>query len=256
MTIAEKVELHLIDKSNIRRFIPFMNFYILILSSLIIFAVSFIYVHDILRFIPSTAMICLVFSLIPYYILGIMGKYNSELIRKKLSYFISVLLRWYSVKEDIFYAFEKSIDSGIGEPLKSFIKDMLVQINKGMEPVEALDMLQLKVDNQQFREFIINVKHCIKRKGDMFVLLNNLGDQFYKIEEEFNRRKISTYRDRITIVAVMIAVLLIGWYLLKTQPKIYQLYLGTVEGKMLLTFFTVLYAAGFYLFTNVTKFKH
>ncbi len=256
MTTAEKAELFLIDKSNIRRYIPFMNFYVLIIISVVVFGLTFAPVYEILRFVPSVVIICSVLSMIPYYILDIMGKYNSDKIRKRLSYFISVLLKWYAVKEDIFYAFEKSVDSGIGEPLKTYISDMAVQVKRGMDPIEALDILKLKVDNEQFRDFIINIKHCVRRKGNMHILLSNMEEQYYKLEEEFNRRNISTYSDRMWVVGVMAAVIGIAWYLLKTQPKVYQFYLGTIQGKMLLTLFTVMYALGCYLFISITKFKH
>ena len=38
-------------------------------------------------------------------------------------------------------------------------------------------------------------------------MLTNLENQFYRIDEEYNRRKISTYGDRVVIYGVMLAVL-------------------------------------------------
>lgn len=256
MSLTEKIELYLIDKSNIRHYIPFMNFYTLILLCLVIYVLVFGQVYKILHFIPSTSVVCCLFSLIPVFILDLMGRYNSEKIRRKLAEFISVLNRWCSVKEDIFYAFEKSIDSGIGEPLKTFITEMVIQVNRGIDPVEALDILQMKVDNPQFGDFIINIKQNIKHRGDIRKLLDNLEDQFYKIEEEYNRRRISTYKDRFLIYIVMFAVLLISYYFINANSKVKEFYLYTLEGKSLLTLFCILYAIGFYLSFRIMKFKH
>lgn len=256
MGIAERIELFLIDKSNIRHYLPFMNFGILVLIMVSIFSVLLKPLYDLLKFVPSVVVISFLFSMMPVLGLDLMARYNSELIRKRLAEFISVLNRWCSVKEDIFYAFEKSVDSGIGEPLRTFIRDMVIQVRRGIEPVEALEMLQLKVDNIQFRDFIVNIKQTIKHRGDIIKLLDNLENQFYKIEEEYNRRRISTYKDRLLVYSVMFAVLFIAYYFIQSNPQIKQFYLFSVQGKALLTLFSILYAAGFYLSFGIMKFKH
>jgi Flp pilus assembly protein TadB len=256
MSLVEKVELMLIDKSNIRSYLPFIDFYSLSFVCLLIFCVTFNFVYKIILFIPSTAVISFLFALIPVFLLDIMGKNNSESIRRRLAEFISVLNRWCAVKEDIFYAFEKSLDSGIGEPLRTFIRDMVIQVNRGINPLDALDMLQMKVDNPQFKDFIINIKQNIKHRGNIRALLTSLENQFYRIEEEYNRRRISTYRDRLLLYIVMFAILLAGYCFLKFNSRVEDFYLNTLQGKSLLTIFSILYAIGFYLTFKLTKFNH
>jgi len=256
LSLAEKVELMLIDKSNIRSYVPFLNFYSLCFVCLLIFCISFSFVFRVLLFVPSTVVVSFLFSLLPIFLLDIMGRRNSENIRRKLAEFISVLNRWCAVKEDIFYAFEKSIDSGIREPLRTFIRDMVIQVNRGIDPMDALDMLQMKVGNPQFKDFIINIKQNIKHRGDIRALLTNLENQFYKIEEEYNRRRISTYRDRVILYIVMFSILIIGYYFLKYNSKVEDFYLNTLQGKGLLTLFCVLYTAGLYLTLKITEFNY
>jgi len=256
MTVADKIELYLIDKSNIKRYIPFANFYLLIMICILIFAIAFKLTFNVLLFVPSAVVVSLLFSLIPLFVLDIMGKYNSEIIRKRLAEFISVLNRWCAVKEDIFYAFEKSVDSGIGEPLKTFIRDMVIQVNRGIDPMEALDILWMKVDNIQFRDFIINIKQNIKHRGNIRRLLSNMEEQFYKIEEEYNRRKISTYVDRMLLYIIMFTVLFAGYFFLKSNPLVKEFYVSTVQGKLLLTLFTVLYSCGLYMIAGITRFEY
>ena len=256
MTIADKIELYLIDKSNIKHYIPFANSYLIIMVCILIFVFTFRLTFDILLFVPSAAVVSLLFSLIPLFILDIMGKYNCEIIRKRLAEFISVLNRWCAVKEDIFYAFEKSVDSGIGEPLRTFIRDMVIQVNRGVDPLEALDILWVKVDNIQFRDFIINIKQNIKHRGDIRKLLFNMEEQFYKIEEEYNRRKISTYIDRMLLYIIMFAVLFTGYFFLRSNPLVREFYIDTTQGKLLLTLFAVLYSCGLYMIARITRFEH
>ena len=227
-----------------------MNIYILVLLVLLIFVSVYRYAYGMRVFSPCQrhTAITPLFRWSP-------GRYNAETVRKKLSEYISVLSRWCSVKENIMYAFEKSLDSNIGEPLQSFIRDMVIQVNRGMDPCEALDMLQMKVDDAQFSDFILNIKLSIRHRGDIKKLLANLENQFYKIDEEYNRRRISTYRDRVVIYAIMFAVLPISYFFISMSPKVGSFYLETLNGKLLLTVFTVMYAFGFYLAAGITRFK-
>ena len=256
LNFIDKIELYLIDKSNIRHYIPFMNLHVFVSFDILIFCITFHLFYKILLFIPSALMLSVVISLIPVIVLDLMVKYNSEKVRKRLAEFISILNRWCSVKEDIFYAFEKSLDSGIGEPLNTFIRDMVIQVNRGINPMDALALLQVKVDNPQFRDFIINIKQNVKHRGNLKKLLDNLEEEFYRIEEEFNRRKISTYKDRLTIYFVMIAVLFTAYIFLRISPEVENFYLKTMTGKMLVAFFCFLYSLGFYITVGIGKIKY
>ncbi|HHW32030.1 MAG TPA: hypothetical protein GXX20_10230 [Clostridiaceae bacterium] len=256
ISFMEKIELYLIEKSNIRKYIPFVNSYVLLFCCLIIFIITFRLVYKALLSVIAAGIICIIFSLIPVFVLDILGRYNSEKVRRKLAEFISILNRWCAVKEDIFYAFERSLGSGLQEPLKSFIRDMIIQINGGVEPLTALEILSMKVDNAQFRDFIINIKQNVRYRGDIRVLLTNMENQFYKIEEEYSRRKISTYKDRILVYCTMFGVLITGYYFLNINPKVKEFYFGTPEGRNLLILFSLLFASGFFLAFRIAKFKH
>lgn len=255
MSLVDKIELFLIDKSNIRRFISFMNFYVLLLISIIVFVVSYILVYGFLKFAVSSFIIAGIFFFIPTVILEIMGLYNSDYTRRKLGYFISILRQWVDVKEDIIYAFEKSVAS-VSDPLKSYIVDMTIQIRRGMDPQDALTLLEKKIGNPQFTDFILNIKQNIKYRGNLKVLLSNMEEQFYKLEQEFNRRKISTFWDKIYIVIAMIFVIIIAFLLVKSNPKALNFYTDTMQGKLYITLFTMLYGIGFYIMATISRFKH
>ncbi len=256
MNLLDRLELICIVKSNIRHYLPFMNIYILAGIMVMIFLTVYQPVNRLLKFLPSSAVISGMIAMVPFFAIDLLSGYNSETIRKMLSEYISVLNRWCSVKEDIMYAFEKSLDSNIGEPLQTFIKDMVIQVNRGLEPSEALDMLQMKVDNSQFRDFIVNIKLSLRNRGDIIKLLTNLENQFYKIDEEYNRRNISTYKDRMLIYVIMFAVLIVAYFFINFTPQINDFYLHTLEGKLLLTAFSGMYALGFYITAGIMKFRN
>ncbi len=256
MTIRDKVEINLIQKSNIRKYIPFASFNELIMFEVLIFSIVLYKIMLVVQFLPSAVCIATAASFIPILILDLMSKYNSEKIRHKLAEFISILNRWCAVKEDIVYAFEKSLDSGIDQTLKIYVRDMLIQVNGGISPIQALNMLDYKVDNPQFHDFITNIKQNMRHRGNIRLLLTNMETQFYKMEEEYNRRNISTYRDRLILYGIMIFVLLSGYALFRLNPKAYEYYIYTIQGKSLLTIFCIIYAFGAYIAFSITKFDY
>lgn len=256
MSVIERARLLFIEKSNIRHYIPVINIYTLLLLMVLLFIVAYSRVFRLLEFVPSALIISLIIAMAPLFALDLLSRYNSETVRRTLSEYISVLSRWCSVKEDIMYAFEKSLTSNIGEPLKTFITDMVIQVNRGMDSSEALDILQMKVDNPQFRDFIINIKLSMKNRGDIVKLLTNLENQFYRIDEEYNRRSISTYKDRMLLYFTMFGVLGAAYFFISSTPQISDFYLNSINGKLLLTVFSCMYAFGFYLTTGIMKFKN
>lgn len=256
MSFAERLSVVFIDRSNIRRYLPFFDSRVLISLCVVSLLLIIGATAGRIGFLPSAIIISLLFALWPFALLDIMGRYNSARIRRKLSNFISILGRWCAVKEDIFYAFEKTLTSGIEEPLNSFVRDMVIQVKRGIEPEKALEMLQLKVANSQFADFIINIKQCIRSRGDIRKLLGNLEDQFYKIEEEYNRRKISTHKDRIVIYVVMVAVLVLAWFLLSFNPQVSDFYINTNIGRLMLGGFSLLYAGGVYFTLSLDSYKY
>lgn len=255
VSLLMRFDLLYIEKSNIRHYIPFMNIYLLLIVIVVIFAIIYRPIYMMLEFFPSAAVISGIISIVPLFGLELLSRYNSEVVRRDLSEYMSILSRWCSVKEDIMYAFEKSLGSSISEPLRTFIRDMVIQVNRGMDPANALDILQMKVDNAQFRDFIINIKLSMKNRGDIVRLLSNLESQFYKIDEEYNRRRISTYKDRMLIYIIMFGVLAIAYFFISYTPQINDYYLHTMNGKLLLMAFSGLYAFGFYLTAGIMKFK-
>ncbi len=256
MGMTDRFRLLFIEKSNIRHYIPFMNVYTLALLIIFLFIAVYRHVFKLLEFFPSALVISIIVSMAPLFALDLLSGHNSEAVRKTLSEYISILSRWCSVKEDIMYAFEKSLTSNINEPLKTFVRDMVIQVNRGMDYSEALDILQMKVDNPQFRDFIINIKLSMKNRGDIIKLLTNLENQFYKIDEEYNRRSISTYKDRMLLYFTMFGVLAAACFFISFTPQINDFYMHSFNGKLLLTVFSGMYAFGFYLTTGIMKFKN
>lgn len=252
----QKIEFGLISKSGIRRFIPFFDVRVLLLLSGVVFVFVFGPVYKRVEFIPVASLVSFIAAILPFMALDFMGRINSEKIRKQMCDFIAVLNRWYHVREDIIFAFAKTAESGIAEPLRTICGEFAIQVNAGMDPYLALNIMNQKVDNPQFYDFIINIRQNLKFRGNVIKLLCNLEEQFSKLNEEFERRKLSTYKDRILIYCVMFAVLFIGGFFLKFNQQAMEYYFTTSNGRLLLTLFCLLYTAGFLMASRITSFRY
>lgn len=256
LTLMDKFELKYIDRSGITRYIPYLNGKNLLIICIVMTVLLYRPVYHIVGYMPSALIISVLFSMIPIFLLDIMARFNSAKIRRSLAEFISVLNRWCAVKDDIIYAFEKSLESGLKDPLKTYVRDMVIQVRRGMRAEDALDMLSLKVNNPQFRDFIINIRQNIKFRGDTRRLLSNLEEQFYRMEEEYNRRRISTFGDRVIIYILMFAVLFICYGFIRLNPDVEAFYFETIRGRVLITLFCILYVFGFYVSLGISRYEY
>jgi len=270
-SFIDRLQFRYIERLNVRSKFPgflagFINIYTIFILNIVIFVCVFPAIYGFLLSLPSAVILSIFVALIPYFILDFFARSNSEKVRRKMADFVSLLNRWVDVKEDIFYALKKSVGFDINkkdkahgimaEPLKTYIWDMLIQIEMGMDPFEALDIMDRKIDNLEFTDFILNIKQCIKSRGNIKVLLNNMEDQYFKLEEEYNRRKLSTLKDRVIIFITMLMTSGVAFYILKYNIRVSKFYTSTVPGQILLFAFSLMFLGGLIISLNISTYKY
>ncbi|MCL5069605.1 MAG: hypothetical protein M1308_01700 [Actinobacteria bacterium] len=255
LSLLEKLEIRYVDKPNLRRWLPFMNLNIIMAVSLILSVVTFGLVYSKLYHIPSSLSLAAIIFCVPFVGLDMLSKYNSERVRKKLATFVAILNKWCDVKEDIIYIFENSIES-VGQPLASFITDCIIQMKSGLNEYEALDIFSMKVDSEQFQDFVLNLKQNRKHRGKLKELLTNLEDEFFNLEEEYDRRKITTFGSRLRVYGLMVFVAAVGYFFMQFNSDVKHFYLQDEAGKLLMTVFFIIYFIAFIISTKITSFNY
>ncbi len=155
-------------------------------------------------------------------------------MRQQTLHLVSHLARWCQVREDLLYAFEKSLESGLSEPMNSFVQQLLTRIHGGMETNKALQLLADTTDDEHFRDLITALRFNFNYRGHLAQFLDHMEMQLYKLEEETVQRRISSARDRK-----------LGWMITGLGPLIFlfrmitdqttrQLMLETFTGKVVL----------------------
>jgi Flp pilus assembly protein TadB len=180
---------------------------------------------------------------------------NDERIRRQQLELISMLNRWYQVKEDLIYAFEKCSESQIGEPTKSCIKEFIIRIKGGLSTEKALELFAKSYKGTHFGHFANQIRFNLRYKGNIGELLDHLETQFMKIEEERTRRKISSSRDRLYLNAIFVLTPLIVGLVLMSNPSAADLFLITPVGRLLIIPVIMFYTIGFTLFFFASRFR-
>ena len=147
-----------------------------------------------------------------------------------------LLARWCQVREDLLYAFEKSLETGIEPPMRQCVQDFLTRVRGGMTIEQALDQMQHAFEHEHFRDLIMTIRFNFRYRGDLPALLENMEWQLERIEEEYARRHLSNVRDRNLTASIIIGapLLLLGRSLF--QPAIGRLIFQTPIGLAMLIF--------------------
>lgn len=178
---------------------------------------------------------------------------NEEKMRKQQIELISMLNQWYQVKEDLLFAFEKCLLSGIGEPTRTYIQDFIIRIRGGLGLERALELLAESYDDSGFRYFIGQISFNLKYRGNTGELLDNLETQFIKIDEEHTRRKIESSRDRLYLKGMFILTPVIAAVMLAAKASARELFIFTPIGNMMAVLSIVIYGLGILLFMTAQK---
>lgn len=216
----EKIE-KLIIKSNLKKFIPWINGNLIVIASILFgvlgFGLSYKYF--------SNAVISLVFAIvlfmIPNFILEGFASYNSVRIERSFLYFLNVLCNFAQLKDDVYFTFEKTIGY-IDEPLNSYLKVFIEEVKRGLPIETALDGFKEKFDNNRFKLFIKNTQLCVKHGGSFLKLAKNNLELVKQLQIEKARRKNETALGKTLIYVMMVFNIGLAVYMFSIYPETIQ----------------------------------
>lgn len=240
----EKLDLRLIERSNIRSYIPFLNIYVLLIILAMMFVALLAPVYSLFNAWYTTIVVSFFISLIPSILLDSLTAFNASKSRKTTSNFLSLLLSWLEVKNDIIFAFEHVIND-VEAPLRFYLIDALAQLKSGIDPEQVFDILSYKINTEQFYIIAKNFKSVFKNGGDIVGLVKVLEDEAYMIDNEFETRVTDTFMTRLLLNVLLIgsAFFLIGSLLI--DPTLKELYTNTSGGKTVMFVSTIIFVLGF-----------
>jgi Flp pilus assembly protein TadB len=255
LTWIETMEIRYVDKPLLRQLVPFANIYVVFVANLILFLIGFWITYMKTYHIGFGIVFGVILSSFLFVLLDLRTKYLCEHIRNMMATWVSTLNKASDTKEDVIYILESSIETA-QEPLKSYIFECVVQMKNGMNSYDALDFLRKKIDSEQFKDFIMNLKQNVKHRGNIKKLIANCEEEFFTLQEEYERRKITTFSSRIRIYIMMVFVLAVGYFLIQLNPSVKEYYFNNPIGKWVMTGFLAVYFIAFVISTKITNFNY
>ena len=111
-------------------------------------------------------------------------------------------------------------------------------------PVSAFSLLEKESRSEDFRYLIKNVRFAAEKGGNLQMLFKGMEEQYFKIDEEFFKRRISTLRDRVAVYFTIFLVIGTGIWFIGNNAVAKTFYMGTVNGNLLLVAFVLMFGAG------------
>lgn len=245
-----------IEQTTLRKYMPWITVQRSFMVLGAIFSVCLLLIYIKSKSIWLGLALASVMVFCPLVILDTLRQYNYQKTRGELIHFLSLLSQWYMVTEDIIKSFEKISEQSLTEPMATYVNDFVIQIHSGLEITDALELLGQKIESDFFNTIVVNIDQAIQNRGDVGIMLSNLEDECYRLQEEFNRRKISTVHDKMVIYCTMILVLLVGYHFLVLNSVTETFYFHTPLGQALVLAFSVLYVIGFFITLGLSRLEY
>jgi Flp pilus assembly protein TadB len=193
--------------------------------------------------------------ILPWLVLSTWCEKKNATLSTEMVTFISLMSRWATVKDDIYFCIEKSSET-VGVSLKKYLKNFLMYVKYTGLSDEGFQRLLLYSENEMYRNFIINLQQAAYSKGDLCQLLERLEEEAYLIEGEHSRLIYETFWDRFIIGSVGVVTLLISGIVLYFNPLMQDFYFDTSFGQILLTLYIILFLLSIYVASKITNFNY
>lgn len=179
-----------------------------------------------------------------YSLMDINERYWEDREMKQITFFLMTMAKWSSVKNDLVYCLKKTSESNIKKPLGTMVTTTLGRIYGGMTPGTAFGLLEEEARSEDFQYMIKNIRFAAEKGGNLQKLFKSMEEQYFKIDEEFFKRKISTLRDRIAVYITIFMVIGTGIWFIGNNLVASTFYLKTLNGNLLLMVFVLVFGAG------------
>ena len=179
-----------------------------------------------------------------YSLIDITERYWEDREMKQITFFLMTMAKWSSVKNDLVYCLKKTSESNMKKPLGTMVTTTLGRIYGGMTPGAAFGLLEEESRSEDFQYMIKNIRFAAEKGGNLQKLFKSMEEQYFKIDEEYFKRKISTLRDRIAVYVTIFMVIGTGIWFIGNNSVAGTFYLRTLNGNMLLIAFVLVFGAG------------
>ncbi len=227
-----------------------LNPIILVSVMLILFGLSFLLFYSYLKIITTSIILSLPFFILPILIIKILlNKEKSNIIKLLPMYVVNIKNHIYE-DNNIVGAIQKTT---VEEPLKKYIDAFKMNISRGMNVIEAFDLLKEEVNVKAFTTFVNSCEVCYLNGGDFNMVLEHYINMITKENVHKESAKEKAYADILTLVIMIALNVLVIVMFVFTNKEYAGIMRETFFGRLVLNFNAVSYILIAYLISRIYK---
>ena len=227
-----------------------LNPVILILVMLILFVISFLLFNSYLKVTTTSLILSIPFFISPILIIKILlNKEKGDVIKQLPMYVVNIKNH---IEEDnnIIGAIQRTI---VEEPLKKYIEVFKYNISRGMNVIEAFDLLKEEVNINLFTTFVNSCEVCYLNGGDFNKVLEHYINMITKENIHKESAKEKAYADILTLIIMAALNVLVIVMFVFTNKEYASIMRETFFGRLVLNFNAVSYIIIAYLVSRIYK---
>lgn len=218
-----------------------------VILAFIVFIGSFILINTLFRNIIFSTALSLLPAFAVYAVMDVVGRMQGQREKSQITSLLTSMAKWSSVRNDIVYCLGKTIETGIENPAGTLIAKAMGRINGGMDIIMAIRHMESECKSEDMKYMFRNIRFAAEKGGNLRKLFTSMEKQFFMMDEEFFRRKISTSRDRTAVYATVLMVIASAVWFLAKNPTAGEFYINTGFGNSLLLIFSIVFSVALML---------
>ncbi|MFQ9249267.1 MAG: hypothetical protein ACLR3R_18620 [Clostridium paraputrificum] len=228
----------MLERSEIKKYIPFLNTEIYIILTIIIGLLAFILIQSVLNHWIFGFLGTMVVGLISYSILYFFSGINYERIEDEITTFVNMLENYSVMYDDILTIMKKSYVH-LNNPLREYIEEFCDETESSGDIERAFSNLETKLENPRFKKLIRNINICSKHEANYKEIIKDERRSLRRYQRERNSRKATVSTGRIEIgIIIGCGIVIVGMFT-SFVPNLYSILLTTGVGNLLLLYMII-----------------
>ena len=222
----------------------------LVVIMVLIYIISFLIFNMYLKIISTSLIISIPFCLIPIIVIKTLINKEKNKINAILPMYVVNLKNHIVEDNNIIKAIQ---DTSVQEPLLKYINVFNNNIKRGINVIEAFELLKKEVGVKNFTSLINACESCYLNGGDFSKILEQYIDIITKENTQKEASKEKAYSDILTlIVMVVINIFVIVGFVLSNREYA-AIIRETVVGRAILSFNAISYLLIAYITSKIYK---
>jgi len=227
-----------------------LNPFVLIFFMIVLFVIFFTLFNSYLKVATTSLILALPFFLSPVLVFKILLNKEKANIIKILPMYVVNIKNHISDDNNIISAIQRTI---VEEPLKKYIDVFKTNISRGMNVIEAFDLLKEEVNVKSFDGFVNSCEVCYLNGGNFNKVLEQYINIITKENIHKEAAKEKAYEDILTLIIMIVLNVAVLVLFVFTNREYAQIMRETFFGRAVLNFNAVSYILIAYLISRIYK---